>query len=53
MKRLSAALLVAVALGAAGLAPAKTRRAPVKTAPAAGAGLEKQVADYAALFLPS
>jgi protein-disulfide isomerase len=50
MKRLSAALLVAVALGAAGLAPAKTRRAPVKTA--AGAGLEKQVADYAALFLP-
>jgi protein-disulfide isomerase len=49
-----AALIAAVSLVAAlGLAPAKAKRAPVAAAAApVAAALEKQVADYAALYLP-
>ena len=54
-------LIAAIALGAAGLAPskapakpapAKAKKASTGTSPAAGPGLEKQIADFVALYLP-
>ena len=49
-------LVVAFALATVGLAPAKAKAkpkpAPAAAAPVAGAGLEKQVGDYVALYLP-
>jgi hypothetical protein len=54
-------LLAAIALSAAGLAPskapakpaaAKAKKASVAAAPAAGPGLEKQIGDFVALYLP-
>ena len=48
----SAALLVAVSLAAGGVAIAMPKRAPAAAAQAAGPGFEKQVAEYAELYLP-
>jgi hypothetical protein len=56
IRKSAAVLFVAFALATVGLAPAKAKTkakvAPASPAPAAGVGLEKQVGDYVALYLP-
>jgi hypothetical protein len=56
VRKSAAVLFAAFALATVGLAPAKAKTkakvAPASPAPAAGVGLEKQVGDYVALYLP-
>ena len=54
MRKSAVLLFVAFTLGTLGLAPAKAKAklAPAAAVPATGAGIEKQIADYAALYLP-
>ncbi len=56
MRKRNAAAMLLAALSLAGLAPAKSKRAPGRTvtpvgAPAAAGGVEKRLVEYAALYL--